>query len=760
MAELIIALIVTLGAGALVAGEKSENAPPPSMETLSSSGMCQRISSCTFLDGSWASEVRERSVASGVALSTLSANMGLKKRLNADTSGLPVLPTPAANPSLLPEPYKVEFSALVSYILLKALVAAFEAPKESQQSSVDTLSVSPLPEELVQRDEARQPESEGPQFGHAKNFDLRALIPAGYFHQNDPTCYSESVFCEQEGAIFGFPGHNSPQALCDTSLSDSALLFGGVLGCEASLDSLTTALKKHVFNLISAQKKAATAHKGLLMRSTKAWFSLVRSRLTADFGSLCFMHPITRRGTQLSGTLQLQRIHGNAKLSQLIECKQIDQGSSSTKPTFPLEAASVGPTVPTDRGHEQASEQEAQNIFGLCRMPDLPVDDIHIMQAVDRIHRRLNDPSLPMLRYVPPTLPQESEETIMEIVASTANSALSGSPDLASYDDCANHISQKLNELENLHSLELWHMAESSKPINSELLLRSMVKFAHFALRDIAPVKAIEYRGSLLKLANKWSRTTELIREFNQAILTCSTAMLPPIYFPQYRSRALDMVRNPLNDLLSQLRTILALAIPPIHRLLIGGAFVFSWTLNDRRLPEEAGQKDVSDFVTGISQQMVGTSEKILGIALDPQVKWVLVRTLLVVPFWLFSFGSHCGPPDKRAAFNLGYGLCPYHMLPYFVEEALAQVVGSPGIGEQDRRSISLWLKGLELRTLPEKAGKHANVFLHQQIQDLVLQWPHSFQMEKGKVFKVFPPQTALVSVTLEPLAASKAAGR
>ena len=31
------------------------------------------------------------------------------------------------------------------------------------------------------------------------------------------------------------------------------------------------------------------------------------------------------------------------------------------------------------------------------RFQDLPVEDIHVMQAVDQIHLQLNDPSLPVL---------------------------------------------------------------------------------------------------------------------------------------------------------------------------------------------------------------------------------------------------------------------------------------------------------------------------------------------------------------------------
>ena len=52
-----------------------------------------------------------------------------------------------------------------------------------------------------------------------------------------------------------------------------------------------------------------------------------------------------------------------------------------------------------------------------------------------------------------------------------------------------------------------------------------------------------------------------------------------------------------------------------------------------------------------------------MDIAMDPEVQWGLVRTLMVVPFWLFVFGRHCGPAEKHEAFELGYGLCPFHLL-------------------------------------------------------------------------------------------------
>ena len=56
-------------------------------------------------------------------------------------------------------------------------------------------------------------------------------------------------------------------------------------------------------------------------------------------------------------------------------------------------------------------------------------------------------------------------------------------------------------------------------------------------------------------------------------------------------------------------------------------------------------------------------ADRILDIAMDPEVQWWLVRTLMVVPFWLFVFGRHCGPAEKHEAFELGYGLCPFHLL-------------------------------------------------------------------------------------------------
>lgn len=62
-------------------------------------------------------------------------------------------------------------------------------------------------------------------------------------------------------------------------------------------------------------------------------------------------------------------------------------------------------------------------------------------------------------------------------------------------------------------------------------------------------------------------------------------------------------------------------------------------------------------------QQVAQTAARILEIDLDPEIQWGLVRTLMVVPFWLFAFGRYCGPADKHAAFDLGYGLCPFHLL-------------------------------------------------------------------------------------------------
>lgn len=136
----------------------------------------------------------------------------------------------------------------------------------------------------------------------------------------------------------------------------------------------------------------------------------------------------------------------------------------------------------------------------------------------------------------------------------------------APVDDCVTHVSRKLREVEDLHSMELWRTAEVNKPINSEVLLRAMVKFAHFVVRDIAPANAPEHRLSLLKLANKWVRTCELIRQFNAAVAACPSPTLRTIYFPQYESRILPLPKESLADLLLQLQKILNVDIPPIHR--------------------------------------------------------------------------------------------------------------------------------------------------------------------------------------------------
>lgn len=117
--------------------------------------------------------------------------------------------------------------------------------------------------------------------------------------------------------------------------------------------------------------------------------------------------------------------------------------------------------------------------------------------------------------------------------------------------------------------MELWQTAEMNKAITSEMVLRSMVKFAHFTVREIAPETSPEYRLSLLKLANKWSRTTELVRKFNEAVAACPTPTVRPVYFPQYESKMLPLPKESLSDIPFQLSKILSLQIPPIHRSVI-----------------------------------------------------------------------------------------------------------------------------------------------------------------------------------------------
>lgn len=110
------------------------------------------------------------------------------------------------------------------------------------------------------------------------------------------------------------------------------------------------------------------------------------------------------------------------------------------------------------------------------------------------------------------------------------------------------------------------------KAITSEMVLRSMVKFAHFTVREIAPETSPEYRLSLLKLSNKWTRTTELVRKFNEAVASCPSPTVRPIYLPQYESKMLVFPDESLIDLPFQLSRILSISAPPIHRFVMSEA--------------------------------------------------------------------------------------------------------------------------------------------------------------------------------------------
>ncbi|KAL8430436.1 hypothetical protein Efla_005226 [Eimeria flavescens] len=442
--------------------------------------------------------------------------------------------------------------------------------------------------------------------------------------------------------------------------------------------------------------------------------------------------------------------------------------------------------------------ESPQNLFGLCRMPknnlfrrlaekkfvlcsvvvrdekhivdvceDLPVDSLHTMQAVQKVHNLLQEASLPMLGYVPTTLPPDTAETVAAFLRDLPPLPATSGPEEATGDSCVAQVSWDLHELERLHALDLWQSAESGKPLKSELLMRSMVKFAHFREREAAPSKAAESRLSLLKLINKWGRTSELIRQFNKAVSACEHPTFRPIYFPQYQNNVVVLPEESTESLLSQLRQILNVAVPPVHRLLLAGAYVFSWTLNPRTLPKNTGRTEIAKLLEGTRDlfmhfatshlrsetavkavkkyvdQIAGKGKLVLKGALPVEFQWSIVRTLLAVPFFLFSVGSHCGPSDKHAAFELGFGLCPYHFLNPFVQEATQAAAKQPQLEDWTRRLLIKWVGGLQINTLPEKAGEDADVFLDAHRRDLPKTWPDLFKEQKGKTYKAFPRRAA-----------------
>ncbi|CDJ66224.1 hypothetical protein, conserved [Eimeria necatrix] len=557
------------------------------------------------------------------------------------------------------------------------------------------------------------------------------------------------------------------------------------------------ALKIHALHLLRVKRKASRLHRNLLVRSPKSWLSNMKAKLTAEIGSVCFMQPTISQKRRGPPKVKLLRVHKHARLNSLFDTTQKHQVLISATGSLPLKAQAIDlrDTGIDNEEYSRASEQAPQNVFGLCRSPrnnmlrrlaekgfvlctvvlrkdahvvdrceDLPVDDIHTMQAVQKIHENLADPSLPMLGYVPTTLPAESPQRLLTILKDLERTVPPATFEEAINDNCVTHISQELREVENSHILELWNTAEMKKAVNSELLLRSMVKFAHFNLREIAPESAPEYRLSLIKLANKWTRTTELIRKFNEAVASCPSPTIRPVYFPQYESKILPLPHESVSDLLFQLRRLLSIEIPPIHRLLIGGAYLFSFTLNQRDIAEGTGRREISSLVQDICklltdfaslhlqpkaksyvekylQEVSETANRLLDIALNTQVQWRLIRTILVTPFWIFAFGRHCGPADKQTAFELGYGLCPYHLLSFFFKEAAAEATKQPGLQNWAIRFIGKWAKSIEARTLPEMAGEPTEVFLEQQVQNLPQLHPDLFYSRGGKVFKVSPFQ-------------------
>ncbi|CDJ46071.1 hypothetical protein, conserved [Eimeria brunetti] len=402
---------------------------------------------------------------------------------------------------------------------------------------------------------------------------------------------------------------------------------------KASLESLTAALKEHALRLLSMREKAASLHRNFLVRKPASWLSSMKARLVAGLGAVCFMQPAASPRLRVTESVRLLRTHKQARLNSLFDSSQTDQVFVSAGDSLRLDSqvTDLKEAVTNQEEYRRALEQAPQNVFGLCRKPrstmlrhladkgfvlctvvlrkdqhvvdrcgDVPVDDIHTMQAIDTYHRSLGDSSLPMLGYVPTSLPVESAEAISSVLKNLERPVPPTTLDEASGDPCVTHISRELQEIEDLHALELWRTAEMDRAITSEMVLRSMVKFAHFRIREIAPETSPEYRLSLLKLANKWSRTTELLRKFNEAVASCP---------------------NPTNH--------------------------------------------VKKYVQEVSQ----TTGRILDIALDAKAQWGLVRTVMVVPFWHFAFGKYTGPAEKKAAFELGYGLCPYHLLNFVLAQ-------------------------------------------------------------------------------------------
>lgn len=131
---------------------------------------------------------------------------------------------------------------------------------------------------------------------------------------------------------------------------------------------------------------------------------------------------------------------------------------------------------------------------------------------------------------------------------------------------CLQEISSTLSSKEWHYAKALWWFVEVDHTVNAEAFVRSYVKYAFFALPEIAPSNESEYLPSLTKLANKWIRTTELFQDFNAAAASCRVPALRTIYFPQFQSKRLSAPDQNAVQLIEQLRFILELRISCVHR--------------------------------------------------------------------------------------------------------------------------------------------------------------------------------------------------
>ncbi|CDJ28095.1 uncharacterized protein EMH_0037830 [Eimeria mitis] len=294
-----------------------------------------------------------------------------------------------------------------------------------------------------------------------------------------------------------------------------------------------------------------------------------------------------------------------------------------------------------------------------------------------------------MLGYVPMSLPRESAENMSSIMEELERPVPSITFDEAAADPCVAHISRELQEIEDLHALELWRTAELNKSVTSEMLLRSMVKL--------------------------------LIGGAYLLSLTLNRRELPE-----------GTTRQEISGLvLSNRNLLITFASTHLQPAAQASLFIVAFIVQERR-------EECRIHVRKYAQEIAQTAGRILDISLDPRVQWDLIRTLMVVPFWLFAFGRYCGPADKNASFELGYGFCPLHLLDVFIKDATDTCMEQQGLQNWAKRSISKLVKRVEAGTFPDKAKEHANVFLEQHLQDLPQLSPDLFRRgEQGKIFKV-----------------------